>query len=184
MKNTKALLIIDMQKGAFTPEAKQHDTNGVVNRINQLSQLFRTLEFPVLFIQHNGKKFNMLLPYSTEWQLLDELNVDPTDYFINKESNDAFYNTQLQSILTKLKIKELYISGAATDFCVNSTIQSALVKDFFVVAIEDAHTTGLRPYVKTEDIIKHYNWVWKNLIPTNGKITVKNVEQVKNHLTK
>lgn len=34
----KALLIIDMQQGSFTPAAPRHDAEGVVNRINLLSE--------------------------------------------------------------------------------------------------------------------------------------------------
>ena len=36
-----ALLIIDMQKGSFTEKTPRYDTAGVVDRINQLSQIFK-----------------------------------------------------------------------------------------------------------------------------------------------
>lgn len=41
MKNRQAILIIDMQKGSFTPKTPRFDRNGVVNRINELARLFR-----------------------------------------------------------------------------------------------------------------------------------------------
>ena len=44
---TKALLIIDMQKGSFVPETPRFDTKGVVNRINEMSAAFRSLNLPV-----------------------------------------------------------------------------------------------------------------------------------------
>ena len=36
MKNRKALLIIDMQKGSFTTKTPRFDTEGVVDRMNEL----------------------------------------------------------------------------------------------------------------------------------------------------
>ena len=54
MKNRKALLVIDMQKGAFTTKTPRFDTNGVIKRINQLSKLFRELNHFVIYIQHDG----------------------------------------------------------------------------------------------------------------------------------
>jgi nicotinamidase-related amidase len=47
MNRRKALLVIDMQKGSFTPKTPRFDTNGVVNRINELTSIFRVLNFSV-----------------------------------------------------------------------------------------------------------------------------------------
>lgn len=43
-----------MQKGSFTPNTPRFDTEGVVNRMNELSDLFRKSELPVIYIQHDG----------------------------------------------------------------------------------------------------------------------------------
>ncbi|WP_024771027.1 isochorismatase family protein [Aquimarina macrocephali] len=183
MKNRKALLIIDMQKGSFTPKTPRFDAKGVVNRINTLAQLFRASDFSVFFIQHDGTKTNEFVPNTTEWELLDDLKIKSTDVFIDKYANDIFYKSKLQSKLNDLNIDELFITGCATDFCVESTVQSALTKDYNITVVEDGHTTGDRPHLKAEKVIEHYNWVWQNMIPTKGKIDVKNFEQIKNNLT-
>ena len=179
MTTKKALLIIDMQKGSFTPKTPRFNTRGVVNKINALAKLFRTKNLPVIFIQHDGTNMNEFIPNTTEWALLDDLEVAPTDVLIDKYANDVFYKSKLQEKLIKLNIKELVITGCATDFCVESTIQSALTKDYLVTVIEDGHTTGDRPHLKAEKVIEHYNWVWKNMIPTYGSITVKPYNLIK-----
>ncbi|MDD7887792.1 isochorismatase family protein [Flavivirga sp. 57AJ16] len=46
----KALLMIDMQKGSFTPETPRYDTDGVVNRINCLANKFRASGNHVFYI--------------------------------------------------------------------------------------------------------------------------------------
>ena len=178
MPNRKALLIIDMQKGSFTAKTPRFDTEGVVSRINILSEQFRNSNSPVIFIQHDGSSMNEFIPNSTEWELLDELKVKKSDVFIDKYANDVFYNSLLLSRIKELNIDDLYITGCATDFCVESTIQSALTKDFNIVVVKDCHTTGDRPHLKAEQVIEHYNWVWSNMIPTKGKIEVLSFEEV------
>jgi len=178
-KSRKALLIIDMQKGSFTSKTPRFDTKGVLTRINRLAKLFRGLDFPVIFIQHDGNGTGEFEKNSEEWELLDELEVNPNDILIDKYANDVFYKSKLQSKLIKLKTQELYITGCATDFCVESTIQSALTKDYNLTVVEGGHTTGERPHLKAVKVIEHYNWVWQNMIPTKGKIVVKNLEEIK-----
>ena len=178
----KALLIIDMQKGDFSPKTRRFDADGVIERINKLSKRFRTKNLPVIFIQHDGSKMNQFIPNTLEWELLDELNITDTDIFIDKYVNDVFYNSNLETKLNKLQINHIYITGSATDFCIESTIQSALTKDYKITVVEDGHTTGERPHLKANQVIKHYNWVWKNMIPTKGNIEVKLFEDIKKQL--
>lgn len=77
----------------------------------------------------------------------------------------------------------MFITGCATDFCVESTIQSTLTKDFNITVAEDGHTTGERPNLKAEQVINHYNWVWQNMIPTKGKIKVETTQRIKTIVT-
>ena len=180
MKNRKSLLIIDMQKGSFTNKTPRFDTDGVVKRINELAELFRKSELPVFYIQHDGTDFGEFKKNTFEWEILDSLNVRQNDILIDKYANDVFYNSELQSKLIELKSTELFITGCATDFCVESTIQSALTKDYDITVVSDTHTTGDRPHLTADKVIEHYNWVWQNMIPTKGKILVKTFEQIKN----
>jgi len=179
MKNRKALLVIDMQKGSFTPETPRFNTKETVNRINELTQLFREHRFPVLFIQHDGTQANEFISNTNEWELLDELVIESNDIFINKYANDVFYSSQLQSKLIELDTNELYITGCATDFCIEATVQSALTKDYNIVVVKNGHTTGDRPHLNAEKVIEHYNWVWQNMIPTKGKIEVRDLANIK-----
>ncbi|WP_020532159.1 cysteine hydrolase family protein [Flexithrix dorotheae] len=174
----KALLVIDMQKGSFTDETPRFDSAGVVRRINALAQKFRAVDLPVIFIQHDGSKWNAFVPNTTEWELLDELDVNPTDLIMEKTANDAFYNSKLEVKLRELEIDNLVITGCATDFCVEATIQSALVKNYNITVVNNGHTTGDRPHLKAEQVIEQYNWMWQNMIPTEGKIEVKGFEEV------
>ena len=164
----KALLIIDMQKGLFKPETPRHDANGVINRINALSDFFRKKNIPVIFIQHDGTSENEYIPGTPDWKILSTLNQKESDKVISKTANDSFYNSELDVYLKTKNVTELVITGCATDFCVDATIRSALAHDYKVIIIEDGHTTGNRPHMSAEKVIEHHNWIWANMIPTKG----------------
>ncbi|GAA3589791.1 isochorismatase family protein [Flavivirga amylovorans] len=176
--STKALLVIDMQKGSFTPETPRHDASGVVNRINTLADRFRTSGNHIFYIQHDGSKHHEFIPNTEAWEIVSELQISKDDILISKYANDVFYNSNLKSELDAHNINELYITGCATDFCVEATIQSALAKDYNITVVKDGHTTGNRPHLSAEKVIEHYNWVWQNMIPTKGTIKVDPFEAI------
>lgn len=174
----KALLIIDMQIGSFKPYSIRYNTVQIINRINLLSEKFRSLGYPVLYIKHDGTKENYLLPDTHDFDLLPELVQGSSDITVIKEANDAFYNTKLQSVLNQKDIDELYICGCATDFCVDATVKSALTKDYKIYIASDAHTTANRPHADAPTLINHHNWLWNDLTPTRYKISVQTTKDI------
>jgi len=167
----KALLIIDMQAGSFS-EIPRFDSENVIEIINSLSALYRRNEEKVIFIQHDGSKENCFIPGTEEWKILPDLVINKDDIFVSKMANDAFYQTELDSFLRTNGINDITITGCATDFCVEATIQSALVKDYNITIVKDGHTTADRPHADANTVINHYNWVWENMSPTQGKLEV------------
>ncbi len=161
----KALLIIDMQAGSFTPATPRYDTEGVIERINQLAELFRKNGDQVIFIRHDGTKDGDYIPGTSDWQVLTALNQLPGDLYIEKTINDSFYQSDLQMTLQKLGITDLYFMGCATDFCFDATVKSALGKDYNVTVVKDGHTTADRPFVSAKTLIDHHNWLWSELTP-------------------
>lgn len=78
----KALLVIDMQQVSFTPLTPRFDQEGVVNKINLLSDKFRKNGDKVIFIQHDGTRQRYCYPNTEEWKILPTLEIKPTDLFI------------------------------------------------------------------------------------------------------
>jgi nicotinamidase-related amidase len=172
-----ALLIIDMQVGCFS-KVPRFDTEGTVKRINRLSAAFRDRGKPVVFIQHDGTKEDYLFPGTEDFQVLPELLRAKDDIFITKAANDAFYRSELDGTLKSMDVDTLYVTGLATEFCVNATIHSALVRDYNQVIVQDCHTTADRPVMNAREIIDFHNWLWANLTPTVGTIAVKSMEEI------
>ena len=172
----KALLIIDMQKVSFTPQTPRFDADGVIYRINKLSAMFREKGDAVIFIQHDGTRDGFCIPNTEEWEILSSLEIKADDIIISKTANDSFYNTSLKKDLNKLGVENIVITGCATDFCVDSTVNSALTNDFNITVISDGHTTADRSNISAKQLIEHYNWVWQDMTHTKGKIEVIDFE--------
>lgn len=162
----QALLIVDMQQGLFlTP---RHDADALVSRINALAARLRSKQLPIIFIQHCGPSGDALHPSQPGHALHRNLVVEPTDTIIKKESCDAFLNTELASALAELDVDELIVTGCATDFCVDTTIRSALARGIPTIVPEDGHTTFDRPYLSFTKVIEHHNNVWASFISPAG----------------
>ena len=178
----RILLVIDMQRGSFTPDTPRFDETGVVSRINALASAIRSDGGQVIFVRHDGSKEQKFYPGSSDWEILPELHVEPQDHFISKTANDSFYRTELRSVLDRLNIKELIITGCATDYCVDTTVRSALNNDYAVTVIKDGHTTADRPHLSAEQVIVHHNWMWENMTPTEGQVRLVNCDELLNEM--
>ncbi len=80
--------------------------------------------------------------------------------------------------MDKLGINKLYITGLATDFCVNATVMDALNHNYNIVIVNDAHTTADRPFLSAKQLIDYFNWLWINLTPTESSIESKSVQEI------
>lgn len=174
----KALLIIDMQRGDFPPVKFRYQAERTILNIHKVATDFRSKGHKVIYIQHDGSAENVFLPNSLDWEILPELRPKPEDIIVSKTANNAFYKSSLQEVLRQYQIDELFISGSATDFCVNATVQAALALDYEITVIANAHTTGNRPKMGAREVIDHYNWVWQHLTPTQGSVTAKDIADI------
>jgi nicotinamidase-related amidase len=165
-----ALLVIDMQVGLFEGDPPRHDADGVIRRINEIAKVVRATGGIVIFIQHEDNYG--LTPESEGWEILPTLKRVDTDLSLRKQACDSFYETELPDLLEQHGAQEIIITGCATDFCVDTTIRAAASRNYEVVVVEDAHTTKDRPHLDAQSIIRHHNWMWKNLILPRNEVKV------------
>ncbi|MFS1524464.1 isochorismatase family protein [Microbulbifer sp. 2304DJ12-6] len=164
-------IIIDMQEASFSTSDK-FDSVGVIDRINRLSKSVRKRNGKVIFIQHDGTEEEGLAPNTPGWEILSSLYMGEDDIIVRKTTNDAFHRTNLTHVLGTLNPARLIISGWATDFCVDTTIRSAVSHDYEVAVVSDCHTLADRPHLSAEKVIEHHNWVWGNMLTTSKNIQV------------
>ncbi|PTY36953.1 hypothetical protein BGP77_06620 [Saccharospirillum sp. MSK14-1] len=174
------LIVIDLQEGSFR-QGDKYDVNGVMVRINQLSAFIRKQGGQIIFIQHDGEEEDGLLPGSDGWQLHSQLTVTDADLKVRKTQNDGFNKTELDARLQELGATNLVICGWATDFCVDTTVRSAVSRGFNVFIPSDGHTVSNRPHLSAEQVIEHHNWVWAGLIPANNPVVVMPTNELLTH---
>ncbi len=83
----------------------------------------------------------------------------------------------MQARLEEIAPDRLFIAGWATDFCVDSTVRSAVANHHNVVAVADGHTLSNRPHLDAISVIRHHNWVWSHLI-TQRSIKVAKADEL------
>ena len=167
-----ALIIIDMQQGSFGDATPRHDAAGLVRRLNGLADAVRAAAGAVIFVQHDGPLGDPHHPDLPGWRLLPDLNVRATDTIVRKTSCDSFLDTTLDAFLRSRAIDRLIIAGCATDYCVDTTVRSALARGYPTIAPADGHTTSDRPHLPAAKIIEHHNAIWADFIAPRGPALV------------
>jgi nicotinamidase-related amidase len=166
----QALLVIDMQQGVLAGPA--HDLPGVLARINALAARQRANAAPIIFIQHQGPDGHVLHPSQPGHALHAALDVRAGDAIVAKTACDAFIGTGLAEQLAQQDVDALIVTGFATDFCVDTTVRSALGRGLPSIVPADAHTTLDRPYLDAAKVVEHHNFIWANLFSPAGAAQV------------
>jgi nicotinamidase-related amidase len=143
-----ALVVIDLQKGIVPPGAGERLT-AVVERAAHLAGAFREHGLPVVLVNVTGRA-----PGRTEtgpagrmdglpegWaDLVDELDVRPTDHLVTKRRRNAFHGTGLDTLLRDLGVTQVVLAGVSTSAGVESTARAAFDHGYHVVLATDAMT--------------------------------------------
>ena len=153
-----ALLIIDMQVGAFTGPEPLWEGARVLATINGLIERARNAGAPVFAVRHTGPAGSLLAPGSPAVQLVAGLDVDAgRDHVFDKTRPSCFQGTNLGSELERLGIDELVIAGIKTQYCIDTTCRAAAERGLAVVLVEDGHTCTDTPQLDARRIVAHHN---------------------------
>lgn len=162
----RGLIIVDVQVALFS--TLRYDADGLVGRLNIVADRLRAERSPVIVVQHCGPAGDALHPSRPGHAIHQGLTIGEGDIRIAKKSCDAFLDTSLTDVLASLSVSEVIITGVATEFCVDTTVRSALARGFTTVVPTDGHTTADRPHLSAAKIIEHHNETWRGLISPAG----------------
>jgi nicotinamidase-related amidase len=169
---THALIIIDLQEGPFGGGPPKYDAGGLIVRLNALAAAVRAHAGTGIFVQHDGPLGSDHHPDHPGWQLVSGLDVRPIDVFVRKRSCDSFLDTPLADVLRAREIERLVIAGCATDYCVDTTVRSALARGYPTTVPSDGQTVADRPHLAARKIIEHHNAIWADFIAPAGPARV------------
>lgn len=85
----------------------------------------------------NGSKSRMLIRNNWGTDIVPELKPQSDDIVLYKTRFSGFYNTDLDTILKKIGVKNLIVTGCTTTICVESTVRDAMFRDYSPIVLED-----------------------------------------------
>lgn len=169
MKSYPALLIIDLQEDFFTDGLLFDRRQKLVSNVNELVDEAHTQGVPVIWVRQEFKKdladaplYNrknkrfITIEGTSGCQLLPELHFQKEDFEIVKKRYSAFFNTKLDTLLEKLEVDMLIVSGINTMTCVRTTCIDAYQRDYEVILALDA--VGAYDLEQHENSIKYLQY--------------------------
>lgn len=154
-RDKSALLVIDVQngvvEGAFNLEA-------VLENINLSLAKARAAGVPVVWVQHSDEE---LVLESEDWQIVPQLQPEAGELKVRKVHRSSFEATDLEEILSELRVGHVYLTGMQTNNCVRHTTHSAQERGYDITILADAHsTTGYEwdgHTVVAKDVVDEFN---------------------------
>jgi len=156
---SKALIIIDVQKGMFQEEKSVYKGEELISKLKTLIRKARASNTPIFYVQHNAPTGKPLEFGKEGWEIHDDITPQVTDTIVQKTNPDSFLNTTLEEELSKKGIKHIYITGIQTEACVDTTCRRAFSMGYKVTLISDVHSTWNSNELSAQQIINHHNGV-------------------------
>jgi nicotinamidase-related amidase len=147
----KALLVIDMlndfskKEGTlFVPENER-----IIPIISKWINKFREKGDYIIFVSDNhsvdDKEFSKWPPHAIAgtWgsEIVEELKPKlgtGKEFIVKKTTYSSFYKTELEELLKKLNVYELYLTGCVVNICVYYAAMEAVLRGFKVFVVKDA----------------------------------------------
>ncbi len=159
-KKNCALLVVDIQEvitGSLSIyPSLQEQSEILIQKINQAIDSFEVHNYPVVYIRSeiNNPFINLInssyakgspeVQYDKRMKIVSNIEVIKT-------GKDSFRKTNLDAILTKNKVNELYIVGLDAAECVNATVEASQNRQYKVNIIKEAVISKSRS--KTDSMV-------------------------------
>ena len=159
----KALLCLDFIEEIIGKEGKLAskgyrafaEKHGTLKKVRALQEHFRSLALPVIHVKvgfeagypshptHSplfgkAQEFGVLQLETPATNFVAEVSPEEDETVIVKHRVSAFFNTELNDVLKKMNITQLYVAGVATNLAVEAAVRDAHDRDYRVTVVEDA----------------------------------------------
>ncbi len=159
MKRPAALLVIDLQVGAFEGMLIPaiDGASELLVRITALVDAARNANSPVIFIQHNAPEGELLAAGTESWQIHPSVAPVDGEIVICKRQSSAFESTELRQVLNEAGVETIVTCGLQSEHCITSTCISALELGLDVMVAEDGHSTWTTEQDEASEIVERQN---------------------------
>jgi ureidoacrylate peracid hydrolase len=119
-------------KMGFLPDLSNAGPPDSPNRVKHVRiHAGKTVQAP------DGSESRILIRDTWNTDIVGELAPEPGDIVMYKHRFSAFFETELDEILTRLNARYLIFTGCTTSVCVESTIRDAMFRNYSCVLLED-----------------------------------------------
>lgn len=173
-----AILVIDLLGGSQgVIDSLKEAVKNAVSIVNEA----RKINMPIIFsndahllnVDNELKLWgNHGIKDSEAAKVLDEFDLQKTDYIVTKRRYNGFFQTDLDLLLRELNVDTLIVCGADTNICVLQTLAGAYFLNYKTIVAADACATflignqeqGLEYFSKcydsrvilTEEVLKYF----------------------------
>ena len=130
---TIALLIIDMQVGFVGGERRKEAVGAASEYINYAANLVRKSGNLVVHVQDEDVEGGRA---SANYDIVPSIERAPEDLYLNKKWSNAFWNTELESMLRERNVRHVIVSGFAAEHCVLFTYNGASERGFRAAVLQ------------------------------------------------
>lgn len=141
-----AALVIDMQEDFFAHERLAQRRAALTRHVNDLVETCREGGAAVIWIKQEfapdlsdalleirKKEIRVVITGTPGASILPELDYQPSDHLVVKKRYSAFFGTDLDGLLERLRPAQLIIAGINTHACVRTTVIDAYQRDYEIV---------------------------------------------------
>lgn len=148
---TTALVMIDLQHGNVVRELAPYPAGQVVANSVRVAEAWRAAGATIVYVRvsvgelapHVADRalpgLKVVPPNPSD--LVPEAQVQPGDFVVTKRQFGAFHATELDQILRRRGVKDIIMTGIATNIGVESTARVAHDLGYDLVFVEDAMTS-------------------------------------------
>jgi nicotinamidase-related amidase len=130
----------------------------VIEPTKELVAECRRRDVSVVWTRHgtrgveDGGPFMQLRPFLKDgglrvgtwgYEILDELEPQDEDWYVEKNRLSAFFQTKLELVLRGLRAETVLIAGVLTNQCIGATCKDAMFRDFKPIVVEECTGTTL-----------------------------------------
>lgn len=142
------LLIVDAQREYQDGKIPLSNIEDSLKEIAQVLKRARLAQSPIVFVRHSmGKGAPIFNPDSEYFQIIESVKPESGEIVIDKNYPNSFAETNLQSHMEKLGLKNLIITGFMTHACISTTARSAAERGFNATVVADACATRDLPSI-------------------------------------
>jgi len=159
MDLNRAILVIDMLNDFLYGKLPCEPCRNIIGDVKKLIEFGRDVGIPVIYLcdshLENDREFKKWPPHAVEGtegaEVIEELKPGENDFIVRKRRYSGFFQTGLDEVLKKLKIKGLVLAGILTNICVQHTAADAFFRDYELIIPKEC-TEAISGEVKKDSL--------------------------------